>query len=103
MHACSDLNRCYHVLLIKVVCPLDLVPPKPGAPRPPSRGAPGPGRPLIKLPLHARAQIPYTKIEVRVKMGSVGLRLFMFMVATAVIYGTRGTEKDRICTNHGYY
>ena len=27
-------------------------------------------------------------------MGSVGpLRLFMFMVATAVIYGTRGTEK----------
>jgi len=37
-------------------------------------------------------------------MGSVGsLRLFMFMVATAVIYGTRGTGKDRICTNHGYY
>jgi len=46
----------------------------------------------------------YTKIEDRIEMGSVGpLRLFMFMVATAVIYGTRGTEKDRICTNHGYY
>ena len=28
---CSDLNRCYHVLLIKVVCPLALVPPGPRA------------------------------------------------------------------------